>query len=193
MMSRLFWPGIALLVAVIAHIAYVLYMPRLDMRERLDALARLSQPAGGFHILQGRQTALLAHAPLRHMLHGVCVIEPARGQVEMIARLPAGYWSLTVYSDSGDVIYTLNDRHVDADRLTVIFRMRKETPSGLPEVPRLREGKLVVPLASKRALAVLRTYVDVPGLRKRIFRTFSSSTCRALPSPVPAAGTASGS
>ncbi len=185
MMSRLFWPGVAFLVAIIAHIAYVLYMPRLDMRERLDALSRLSQPAGAFHVLQGRETALLARMPLRHMLHGVCVIEPARGRVEMIARVPAGYWSLTVYSDSGDVIYTLNDRHVDADSLSVIFRMRRETPSGLPEVPRLREGKLVVPLASERALAVLRTYVDVPGLRRRIFRAFASSTCRALP---PSAG-----
>ncbi len=181
MMSRLFWPGIALLVAVIAHVAYVLYMPRVDMRERLDALARLSQPAGAFHVLEGQETALLARTPLRHMLHGICVIEPDRGQVEMIAHLPVGYWSLTVYSDSGDVIYTLNDRHVDADRLSVIFRMRKETLSGLPEVPRLRAGKLVVPLASKRALAVLRTYIDVPGLRKRILRTFASSTCRVLP------------
>jgi len=150
MMSRLFWPGVAFLVAIIAHVAYVLYMPRLDMRERLDALSRLSHPAGAFRVLQGRETALLARMPLRHMLHGVCVIEPARGRVEMIARVPAGYWSLTVYSDSGDVIYTLNDRHVDADSLNVIFRMRRETPSGLPEVPRLREGKLVVPLASKR-------------------------------------------
>ncbi len=191
MMSRLFWPGIAFLVAVIAHTAYVLYMPRLDMQERLDVLARLSQPVGAFRVLQGRETALLARMPLRHMLYGACVIEPARGQVEMIAHLPAGYWSLTVYSDSGDVIYTLNDRHVDADRLIVIFRMRKDTPSGLPEVPRLREGKLVVPLGSKRALAVLRTYVDVPGLRERILRTFASSTCRALPPSV--AGSASGS
>ncbi len=191
MMSRLFWPGVALLVAVIAHVAYVLYMPRLDMRERLDALARLSQPAGAFRVLEGREKALLARTPLRHMLYGVCVIEPARGQVEMIARLPASYWSLTVYSDSGDVIYTLNDRHVDADRLSVIFRMRRETPSGLPEVPRLREGKLVVPLASRRALAVLRTYIDVPGLRGRLLRTFASSTCRALPPS--AAGPASGS
>ena len=191
MMSRLFWPGIALLVAVIAHIAYVLYMPRLDMRDRLDALALLSQPAGAFHVLKNRETALLARMPLRHMLYGVCVIEPARGQVEMIARLPVSYWSLTVYSDSGDVIYTLNDRHVDAEHLSVIFRMRRETPSGLPEAPRLREGKLVVPLASRRALAVLRTYVDVPGLHRRIFRTFASSTCRALPSS--ASGPASGS
>ena len=191
MISRLFWLGIALLVAVIAHTAYVLFMPRLDMQERLDALARLSQPASAFHVLQGRQTALLARTPLRHMLHGVCVIEPARGRVEMIARLPGSYWSLTVYSDAGDVIYTLNDRHVDADRLSVIFRMRKDTPSGLPEVPRLREGKLVVPLASKRALAVLRTYVDVPGLYRRILRTFASSTCRVLPPS--AAGSASGS
>lgn len=191
MMSRLFWPGVALLVAVIAHVAYVLYMPRLDMRERLDALTRLSQSAGAFHVLEGRETALLARTPLRHMLYGVCVIETSRGQVEMIARLPAGYWSLTVYSDSGDVIYTLNDRHVDADRLSVIFRMRKDTPSGLPEVPRLREGKLVVPLASRRALAVLRTYIDTPGLYRRIFKTFASSTCRALPLSV--AGPASGS
>ncbi len=191
MMSRLFWPGVAFLVAVIAHAAYVLYMPRLDMRDRLDTLAGLSRPPGSFRVLEGRETALLARTPLRHMLYGVCVIEPARGQVEMIARLPAGYWSLTVYSDSGDVIYTLNDRHVDADRLSVIFRMRKDTPSGLPEVPRLRKGKLVVPLASKRALAVLRTYVDVPGLRRRVLRTFASSTCRTL--PLSAAGPASGS
>jgi len=193
MMSRLFWPGIALLVAVIAHIAYVLYLPRMDMRERLEALGRLARPSGSFQILEGRQALLLTRTPPRYMLHGVCVIEPGEGQVEMMARLPGSYWSLTVYSDSGDVIYTLNDRHVDADSLTVIFRMRKETPSGLPEVPRLREGKLVVPLASKRALAVLRTYVDVPGLRRRILRAFSSSTCRALPSPAPVAGTTSGS
>ncbi len=191
MMSRLFWPGIAFLVAIIAHVTYVLYMPRLDMRERLDALARLSRPAGAFHVLESRETALLARTPLRHMLHGICVIEPARGQMEMIAHLPVGYWSLTVYSDTGDVIYTLNDRHVDADRLSVIFRMRKDNPSGLPEVPRLREGKLVVPLASKRALAVLRTYIDVPGLRRRILRTFASSTCRTLPAS--AAGPISGS
>ncbi len=182
MISRLFWPGVALLVAVMAHVAYVLFMPRLDMRERLDALARLSPAADAFHVLEGREVALLARTPLRHMLQGVCVIEPGDGQVEMIARLPGSYWSLTVYSDAGDVIYTLNDRHVDADRLSVIFRMRKETPSGLPEVPRLREGKLVVPLSSERALAVLQAYVDVPGLRRRILRTFSSSTCRALSS-----------
>ena len=183
-MSRLFWIVVAVLVAVAAHAATVLFLPRMEMRTRMEDMASAAGGKNRFAMLDARAAGRLAGRPLAHMLYGGCLIEPGDGAVEMNVAISAGYWSLTVYSPSGGIIHTLNDRHADEGRLPVVFTVARQAApgEGIITAPRMRKGRLFVPLEGARALAVLRAYVPHPGLAQRMRRDFAATTCRLRPS-----------
>ncbi len=180
-MSRLFWLLVAILVAIAAHAATVLFLPRMVMSARMEEVAKAASGANRFAILDADAAARLAGRPLKHMLYGACLVEPAGGAVEMKVAIPAGYWSLTVHSSSGAIIHTLNDRHADGGRLNIVFTAPRQEGEGAILAPRMRQGVLVVPMQGGRALAVLRAHVSHPGLRQRMRRDLAATSCRFRP------------
>ncbi len=176
MISRFFWLLVIALLAVTAHISYVLFLPRLEMRNMMEALK-----AGGvntFRVYSSSRPEPLTGRPLKRMIYGGCLIEPGSGRVEMTAEIPRGYWSVTVYSPSGNVVYTLNDRHADVKRLNIVFRKAQPEKSEEEAMPRLREGKLLVPIRSRRVVALVQAYVAHPGMRRRALAGLRASLCR---------------
>ena len=178
MMSKTFWLTITVLLAIAVHASYVLFTPRMEMRARMQRLA--GGKANAFRVYSGEDLAALTKKPLKYMLYGGCLIDTDEGAVEMSARIPRGFWSVTVYSPSGDVVYTLNDRHADLDKLAIVFRKKQSGADGEIQAPRLRGGKLMVPLDSSRALAVVQAYVWHPGMRQRVSEQLNASSCHVL-------------
>ena len=178
MMTKTFWVVITVLLAIVVHVSYVLFTPRWEMRGRMNRLA--DGRINSFRVYPGDDLPALTRRPLKYMLYGGCVIEPGDGAVEMMARIPRAYWSVTVYSPAGDVVYTLNDRHADVDKLAIVFRKKQDAADGGIQAPRLRAGKLIVPLDDSRVLAVVQAYVRHPGMRQRIMEQLKASSCRAL-------------
>ncbi len=183
MKSRFFWFIATALLVIITHIAIVLFAPRIKMPARFASLA--AEGMNTYRVFTPKMLKNFTRWPLKHMLYGGCVVQPGAGRVELRAPIPAGYWSVTAYSRAGNVVYTLNDRHAGVDQLTIVFQHMRDAGNGAIQAPRLRGGKLVVPLDDAQVLAVTQVYVDHPGARRRKLEALAATTCTAYPDPLP--------
>lgn len=127
MNGRAYWLIATLLTAAVVHLSFVLFVPKLVMAERLDALA---QAAGGssLKVLTRAETLRLVGEQDGALVHAVCVYDLARGPVLIKTLIPRSYWSVSIYSAAGDNFYSFNDRQADVERLEIRLKPRAAQP-----------------------------------------------------------------
>ena len=107
-MGRGFWIIIALLVAVVTHVSYVLFVPSLVFQRQLR-ISTDGKPYNKFFIADpAKQTNLIPAATSKSVV-GICKFDLSGGNVELNAKLPRSYWTLSIYAQSGRQVYALND------------------------------------------------------------------------------------
>jgi len=180
--NRFFWIVASILLAIIVHVSVVLFAARVKMPARFDILGKAG--SGGFQVFTPDMLQRFDRRPLKHMIYGGCLVAPGKGRVELKAPIEPGYWSVTLYSAGGDVLYTLNDLHAGVKAMTIVFQLKDDDSADAIQAPRLRNGKLLVPLDVERALAVTQAYVAHPGERRRKLESLSRTTCTAYPTPL---------
>jgi uncharacterized membrane protein len=179
-MRIFYWFTAALFLAASVHAAFVLAMPAFLLKR---SMARISSEAGinAFFVLPTDEQHRLfpAYPPLS--VTGACAFDVSKGPVDFSADMPAGFWTLTIYSSSGDVIYALNDTQAGTGRFTVNL---KQAPSLLemlnqttPDDPINMTG-WNVSTAESTGLAVLWQPVAEAALRPGIVRSFGKTICR---------------
>ena len=127
MSGRFYWLVATLLTAVVAHLSFVLFAPKLVMAERLEAIR---QTAGGSSLkVLGRPDALrLIGEEDGALVHAVCVYDLSQGPMMVTALIPRSYWSISIYSASGDNFYSFNDRQADVERLALVLKPAEAQP-----------------------------------------------------------------
>ncbi|HUR44067.1 MAG TPA: hypothetical protein VMZ01_08210 [Aestuariivirga sp.] len=179
-MRRLFWVFLAVSLAVTIHAAFVLAMPAFMLKR---SIARISGETGAnsFFVLPTDEQRRLfpAYPPLSVV--GACAFDVSQGPVDFSADMPEGFWTLTIYSGSGDVIYALNDTQAGTGRFTVNL---KKAP-GLLEM--LSQTSMEDPVtmsgwnvstAEPTGLAVLWQPVAEAALRPGIVQNFRKTICK---------------
>jgi uncharacterized membrane protein len=108
-MARLYWLSVAIVAAIAAHAAFVLYVPAYVFSSRI---ARMAADHGDnrFFILPPEAQAQLFPGLPRHGVTGICLFDVSRGDVTLSANLPDGFWITTIYTDKGEPIYSVNNR-----------------------------------------------------------------------------------
>ena len=107
-MERGFWLIVAILVAVITHVSYVLFAPSFSFQRQLSA-ATDAKPYNQFFVADPANQTLLWPAATSKSVIGICKFDLNAGSVELNAKLPRSYWTLSVYAQSGRQVYALND------------------------------------------------------------------------------------
>lgn len=179
-MQRLYWFAATLFLAAGIHAAFVLAMPAFVLKR---SIARISSEIGpnAFFVLPADEQSRLfpAYPPLSVI--GACAFNVSKGPVDFIADMPAGFWTLTIYSSSGNVIYALNDTQAGTGRFTVNL---KKAPGLLemlnqvsPDTPVNMTG-WNVSTAEPTGLAVLWQPVAEAAQRPGIVRSFGKTVCK---------------
>lgn len=107
-MGRMFWVVIAVLVGIVTHVTYVLFLPGYMFARSLSE-AKTGQPYNQFFIADPlKQTGLLPSATSKSIV-GLCKFDLSNGPIALQAKLPHSYWTFAVYSQSGRQVYALND------------------------------------------------------------------------------------
>ncbi|GEM_PF-3473134 len=181
MMRLFYWIGVFLLGAVVAHLVFVLIMPKYEARA---LVGRLHQQLGvnAFTPLQGPLLRRLVRHPLPDATYGACVLDISTQQATIL-RGPAlrAPWALTVHSPRGDVIYAITDRHVPAGTIDIRFEHRPPAENGIIALPRMQQRQLVVPLTVPRAVMVLEVFPWHPGQVRLVRDLVSELQCRSVP------------
>lgn len=179
-MARLFWIAAALFTALAVHSSIIVAAPGFSYGR---AMTRLTAASGfnSFFIMPGEAQAHLFPTYPRHSVVGLCVFDVSEGDVEFSAHMPHGFWTLTVYSSTGAVIYSVNDRQAGTGNFTL----------GLSRAPGLVEALLkatekekidedtgwTVKTVDPKGMAVLWYPETEPAIRSRIIREMQASTC----------------
>ena len=125
MKRGLFWIVSILLLASVVHLGYVLIMPPIEMRAKIDELTRLAG-SGGLKVLSREDSVRLMGPDGRWLVHALCIYDLAGGPVLINAAVPNSYWSMAIYSAGGETFYSLNDRQAGIDRVDLMIRRPSE-------------------------------------------------------------------
>lgn len=177
MSGRFYWVVATLLVAVVAHLSFVLFAPKLVMGDKLEAMR---QAAGaGLKVLAPEQSSQLIGPEEEALVHAICVYDLSEGPIRITTVIPAAYWSISIYSDSGDNFYSFNDRQAGVEQLALLLKQAK-TELALSEEPETvaPEGDTLDVIApDARGVVVLRALAGEPAERARIAETLARSSC----------------
>lgn len=178
MRDRLFWFTAALLLGIAVHLAYVLFVPRQQMEamiSRFSALAGVNRLA----VLSPEAVDRILPEADPALAYAACVFDLSAGPVTVKAKIPLGYWLISLYAPNGDSFYSLNNRQADVKQLDLVIRGRANA-GGDQAGPAPQAGagnRVTVRSPSAHGLVLLRARVPTPALGTRIRADLAESAC----------------
>lgn len=162
----------ALIVAVIAHFAFIIATPRALMHVAIERI-------GGGHFnawrLSPRVTpesrAIVRPSP--DFAYSACAYDLSNGPVEMRVTPWNAYWSLSLYADNSDNYFVIDDREARDGADITLIRRGGEHP---------RDAVRVVESPSQRGIALIRRLAPAPDDYAAAAQVAQSDLCSALTS-----------
>jgi uncharacterized membrane protein len=181
--QRLFWIVAVGLLVIAVHLAYVLFVPKLEMGRLLTAGSR-ENGTNKFIVLPERDAVLILGQQSQAFVQGICVFDLQNGPVHVKLETPQSYWMANVYSRSGDNIYSLNDRQISEVPFSIVIERQKSKLFGEePDEATVQDVAFKVATRDATGLFVVRVFVQDPAYRARITRILGRSTCRSSGTP----------
>ncbi len=172
----LFWAIATVMLAGATHLAVVLFTPDISMASLIGRITAATA-VNRMVVLEPEETATLVHEINPDLAYAVCPYDIADNDLQITLEIPDTYWSISIYNERGDNIYTLNDRQAGASYL-VLRLVQKASASDETLVPSLTEGNaVVVRTSSLRGVIMLRAMVPNGAYRQRIRDTLNASRC----------------
>ncbi len=128
-MRNLYWLITACALGVIVHIFTLLFIPSMNFERNLKGLTADISDNRFFVLPTTAQQSIFPEYP-RGAVFGVCRFDLTAGSVALNANLPDTLWTLTVYTRSGKVIYTVNDEQSGTDS----FKLELVRAPGILEI-----------------------------------------------------------
>ena len=142
----------ALILAVIAHLAFIIATPRVLMHVATERVG-----AGHFNEwhLSARVTpesrAIVRPSP--DFAYSACAYDLGDGPLRIRVTPWAAYWSLSLYADNSDNYFVIDDREAREGAELVLIRRGGEHP---------RDALRVVESPSRRGIALIRRLAPTP-------------------------------
>lgn len=176
MRKWIFWGLATALLATIVHLTIVLFAPVFDVGRKMaafEAAAPLNSLSG---IGDANQRDDLFVEPSPDIVYAFCRFDLTEGPLLIEAAIPATYWSVSVYSDTGENIYTLNDAQTGGDKLRLVIV--DADPLGDNDAkPHPEQDTLKYTSPARSGLIIFRGFVPDRSMREVVRSTVSSAQC----------------
>lgn len=183
-MGRLYWMVAAVLVAIVVHAGFILMVPALSF-ERSVARLVSDRGANSFFILPQQEQSALFPAYPRHSVVGICDFDVSSEQVQLNARMPEGFWTLTIYSNRGEVIYAVNNVQTGTNTFTVSLSLAPDIIETLRQSAAKEsigdDTGWNVKSPAPRGLVVIWYPVTEGAMRAAVVQKMSATSCKAVP------------
>ncbi|MEZ5955824.1 MAG: DUF1254 domain-containing protein [Hyphomonadaceae bacterium] len=151
MRSWVVWTISTLVVAALAHVGFMFMYPNVVMSA---AMARMSAQGENEwrHVARVTEASRVVVRPSPDLAYSACVYNLASGPVAISVSPWGDYMSLSLFAANTDNYYTLNDRSMPAEGVTVILRRPDQ------ELTEAERGSAfaVVDSPSQRGVALIR-------------------------------------
>lgn len=172
----LFWILATAILAAGTHLAVVLFTPDVSMASLIDRI-RTATAVNRMVVLERDEVGGLIHEPNPDLAYAVCPYDITGGELQVRLEIPDTYWSVAVYSDRGDNIYTLNDRQAGTSYLVLRLVRTGTAPEAGLAPALLTTSSVVVQTDSLRGIVMLRTLIPSAAYRQRAMEILQASNC----------------
>ena len=142
MSGKFFWLMTMLTFALIGHLSYTLFAPKYQVQSAFEN-AFGAAPETKFFILTSQQSKQLFPAEDPNLVLAVCPFNVSTNSAKISIAAFSNYWSLSIYANTGDSFYTINDRQARFSNLSVIIKTNaQESEQGSDDEKSERETAL---------------------------------------------------
>ncbi|MBO9425096.1 hypothetical protein J7444_10220 [Labrenzia sp. R4_1] len=169
-----------LCLSAVIHILVVLTIPQNVQHSAYDD-ALTYGPDRQFNLLpdvRPGEEALPGLDPA--MKHAICRFQLSAGPVFFDAGIPASFWSIGVFNQAGETVYSLNNRTAGADRLSMLLITSEQLSILRQNPPANLEDLIVIETETISGIALLRAYVSHPTQAETIENAMSIASCDVL-------------
>lgn len=173
----LYWAVATLLLATAAHLSFVLFAPMIDIGRRMAAF-ETAAPINTFRKIAavGPGESLLVE-PSPDISYAFCRFDISEKPVRISAPIPDSYWSVSIYSDTGENLRTYNDSQTGTRQLLLIIEDAEASMENGGEILDLPEGSLTFKSPVRNGLVMLRGFIPDRSQRRIVESTIASATC----------------
>jgi uncharacterized membrane protein len=178
MKQLLFWTVCILLLASTVHLGYVLFMPPIEMRAKIDELRQLAG-SGALTVLSREDSVRLMGPDGRWLVHALCVYDLAEGPMTINATVPNSYWSMAIYSAGGETFYSLNDRQAGIEQVDLMIRPpTDQAPDEEEELTLPSDDTFAVRAPDPVGVVIMRALAGEMAEYDRAAEVLARSSCR---------------
>jgi uncharacterized membrane protein len=177
MKTWLYWIVATAMLALVVHLFIVIFVPGVDMGQKMARIAA-SGNVNELHVLDATASGdALITEPNPDLTYAYCAFDLSRSAVEIDARIPPVYWSISIYSSTADNIYTLNDVQAGLSSIKLlVVEAGKEVrlaagPDGQPD------NTIIVESPSRTGLILLRAFAGDASKTSRVLADLAASSC----------------
>ena len=160
----------ALVAAVIAHLAFVHYMPRVLMGVAIDRGGD-----GQFNVWRVSdrvtETSRTIVRPSPDFAYSACPYDLSRGPVIITATPYNAYWSLSLYAANSDNFFVIDDREARFGAEITLVRRGRAHPEG---------ASMVVESPSTRGIALIRRLAPTLDTYNAAVRVAREDVCASV-------------
>ena len=127
MSGKFFWLMTFLIFVLIGHLAYTLFAPRYQVQQTFEN-AFGQNPESSFVVLNREQSNALFPSEDPNLVLAVCPYNVAKNPLKISIASFSDYWSLSIYTNTGDSFYSINDRQTRFSNLSILLRPLEEKP-----------------------------------------------------------------
>jgi uncharacterized membrane protein len=180
MRRKVFWIVATILLATIAHLCVILFAPMVDIGRRMAAF-ETAAPANTLRKVPpiGPGQSILVE-PSPDISYAFCRFDISALPLKVSAPIPDSYWSVSVYSNTGENLYTINDAQTGVRRLELVIA---DASQSLPEgggIVDLQEEATLYSSPVRQGLIVLRGFIPDRSQRRTIESIVESASCSPL-------------
>jgi len=180
-----FWISVALVLAVIVHLSYVLFTPTRAMDAKFDRAVAKSG-INALAVMSPAEARSLTGLSAAGSIYAACPYNLRNGDLTITAEFPAQPWTLSVYGISGARLFSVNDKQAGVDNVTLSVKRGGNIWDVLTDhaPPEIGDG-WSIEVKERRGIAVLWMADADPTVSEKLKSELARSKCIVAPRPEP--------
>jgi len=177
MRRLLYWCVATLLLAVVVHLFVVIFVPGVDTGQKLAQMEAAGE-VNKLHQIAAKDThQVLLTEPSPDLRYAFCKFDIRTRPLMIEGSVPPGYWSVSVYGETGSNVYTLNDRQAGVQKLQLMI-VTEDEPFDDEARP---ENTIIVRVPTASGLVLFRALVSDRSQEELVESHLAASKCGLRP------------
>ena len=184
MRSFLYAIAIGLVGAALLHIVIILSLPSFTGRDAYTRVQAFGEANRFFPLANSGANSGDTLAPINDdpaMKTAVCTFSTENGPIRLFAEGEVPFWSLAVYDDASNEVFSMNDRTSVSGALDTLVATPIQLIGIRKAVPPELEQSILVEMRGTEGYAVLRTFVPTRSRQKAASAFLAGASCEPFP------------